>query len=219
MAQAITAQELPHAPGTKVESQFVLAMPLARAAKAGDLDAIRALAADKEETAGDVRAWVNRHDSAGSTAIFHATWTAHEGVLGLLFSLGADANATNNRQNTALHLACDRAHYGVIRLLLEQGANPLLKNHEGHASFEMQSRNSAESLEMALYIRQCLEDYILEKSARFGGGASAGLELGLGMASVQAAEHTTAAPSDARTASIVQRLVVLDQWQAVMRWP
>lgn len=195
MAQAITALELAQTPGAKVESQFVLAMPLARAAKAGDLDAIRALAADKEETAGDVRAWVNRHDSAGSTAIFHATWTAHEGVLALLFALGADANATNNRQNTALHLACDRAHYAVIRLLLEQGANPLLKNHEGHASFEMQSRNSAESLEMALYIRQCLEDFILEKSARFGAGGAPtphGLELGLGMASVQAAEHTAA---------------------------
>ena len=180
MSQALKVMEASTAGGAKVESQFVLAMPLAKAAKAGDLLAIEELSRDKNETGGDIISWVNRHDSAGSTAIFHATWMAHGPVLQLLFNLGARPNHVNNRQNTALHLACDRAHYPIVKLLLERGADPSLRNHEHNACYEMQSRNSAESLEMALYIRQCLEDLILVQS----GIGEAAEGVGLGMASV-----------------------------------
>jgi len=172
MREAMDAAEAARAEGAiRAENALIQAMKLAKAAKEGNCDRIRALAMDANETGGDVRSWVNRHDSAGSTAIFHATWTAQLDALHLLFNLGADPNHINNRHNTALHLACDRAHFPVIKLLLEAGANPLLRNSDGLAPYEMLGnalapRTAADTLEMAMFIRQTLEEFIAQHKER-----------------------------------------------------
>ena len=184
-------------------ASYVLAMKLAKAAKDGDLERIRALAMDPHETEGDIVEWVNRHDSAGSTSIFHATWVANLPVLELLFKLGADVNHINNRLNTALHLACDRAHYSVIRLLINVGANPLLKNHQRNAPFEMQSQNSQESLEMALYIRQCLEDLILEKGNKADSQSVSGAGMATFAVHVDESEIVTSDAAAATTTTTI----------------
>ena len=209
MQRAMDVQIADESERVKVQN-YVLAMKLAKAAKDGDCEKIRALSLDSSETLGDVVQWVNRHDSAGSTAIFHAAWTAAVPALELLFSLGAEANITNNRKNTALHLACDRRHYPAISVLIRCGANPLLKNHERCAPYEMQAKESNESLEMALFLRQCLEDTILEKGDPDETGEDARQQsIGNGMANVavQQQEVTAAngeSPSPATTPAVDQ---------------
>ncbi len=90
-----------------------------KAAKAGDVEKIRALlAAD--------RALVNARDTDGSTPLHCATWKGHRDVVALLLSAKANVNAHNQNEHwgtTPLHAAAHANEATIAQLLIDNGAD------------------------------------------------------------------------------------------------
>lgn len=110
------------------------------AAKAGDLDKVRALVAADP-------ALIYLRDDEGSSLFDHACWAllvgdysrppqiapdpdgARMGIVQHLLDLGVDPNAPGEHDWTPLHTALYENHIPLTRLLLELGANPRAEVH------------------------------------------------------------------------------------------
>lgn len=131
--------------------------PLARAAHAGDIGAIRSLIA-----AG---ANPNEHDATGQTALHWAARGGHrlgphncrgEGVtrpdvIAALIDGGADLNLTDRRGAipggssgwTPLHVALHHEQFVTAGRMLERGANPNIRSHQGTTVMAMAAEEGA----------------------------------------------------------------------------
>ena len=94
---------------------------LARAARSGDLAAIRALIANRADP--NAPSGVN-----GWTPVMHAIHKNQAGAAYALIKAGADVNATSPNGETALMMAAGYGQTGVVRGLLKRGANPRLRS-------------------------------------------------------------------------------------------
>jgi ankyrin repeat protein len=103
-----------------------------RAAKAGDVAAVRAmLEADAS--------LVGARDSDGSTPLHCASWKGHAEVAALLLGFGADVNARNTNDHwgdTPLHAAAHGNQRAVAELLLAHGADTRAINPAGRTPID-----------------------------------------------------------------------------------
>ncbi|MEW6323306.1 MAG: ankyrin repeat domain-containing protein [Acidobacteriota bacterium] len=131
--------------------------PLARAAQAGDVAAIRTLVAQGADP--------NAFDASGQTALHwaargghpvgphrcrgeHAEWPK---VIAALVDLGASVDAVDRRRAvpggssgwTPLHVALHHEQFAVAALLLERGANPNIRSGQGRSVLEVASSEGA----------------------------------------------------------------------------
>ncbi len=98
--------------------------PVADAAKAGDLAAVKRLLHD----GGDVNAALGD----GTTALHHAATRGDAEMVSVLLYAGANVRATTRLGGyTPLHLASQRGHEAVIERLIKGGANPNLATATG----------------------------------------------------------------------------------------
>lgn len=98
-----------------------------KAAKAGDVAAVRALL----EADGSL---VGARDTDASTPLHCAAWKGHTEVAALLLDFGADVNAKNNNDhwgNTPLHAAAHGNQRAVAEVLIAQGADIHAENASG----------------------------------------------------------------------------------------
>lgn len=96
-----------------VGSPFAQTSELTIAARAGDLETVRALLADGAEP-----------DAAGiATPLYFAAQAGHLEITELLLEYGADPNALSN-WGTPLHIAAQRGYSEIAAVLLRKGANP-----------------------------------------------------------------------------------------------
>jgi len=101
--------------------------PLAGAARAGDLSAIRRLVqagADLNEASG-VNDW---------TPLHHAIHKNQPGSVRLLLELGADVNAPSPQGVTPLMMAAGYGYDPIVRTLLDYHADPSLKDAHGETA-------------------------------------------------------------------------------------
>ena len=100
------------------------AAPVADAAQAGDLAAVRRLL----QAGGDVNAALGD----GTTALHHAAVRGDAEMVGVLLYAGANVRATTRLGGyTPLHLASQRGHEAVIERLVKAGASPNLATATG----------------------------------------------------------------------------------------
>ena len=100
------------------------AAPVADAAQAGDLAAVRRLL----QAGGDVNAALGD----GTTALHHAAMRGDAEMVGVLLYAGANVRATTRLGGyTPLHLASQRGHEAVIERLVKAGASPNLATATG----------------------------------------------------------------------------------------
>jgi ankyrin repeat protein len=92
------------------------AASLLRAAKAGDIDAV------KRNLRGHTG--INSQDENGRTAILYAAWKGHNDVVSLLAEAHADVNLPDKDGFTACYTASYSGHTNVVDVLLRHGANP-----------------------------------------------------------------------------------------------
>ncbi len=89
--------------------------PLIKAAKTGDAETITEVLFARFPPgplrAAQLKAYVDRADANGSTALFHCAWNGHANVINVLLSANANPNIQNLRGNTALHLICERYYF------------------------------------------------------------------------------------------------------------
>ena len=98
--------------------------PVADAAKAGDLAAVKRLLHE----GGDVNAALGD----GTTALHHAATRGDAEMVSVLLYAGANVRATTRLGGyTPLHLASQRGHEAVIERLIKGGANPNLATATG----------------------------------------------------------------------------------------
>lgn len=119
--------------------------PLARAAQAGDVEAIRSLSAGGANP--------NQFDATGQTALHWAARGGHRlgphncrgeaasrpAVVAALIDAGADLNLTDRRGAipggssgwTPLHVALHHEQFQTAARMLERGANPNIRSHQG----------------------------------------------------------------------------------------
>jgi ankyrin repeat protein len=98
-----------------------------KAAKKGDLDAIRALL-NIDKTVIEAR------DTDGSTALHCATWKGHREVVAFLLTAGADVRAENSNDHwgtTPLHAAAHANQAAIVRMLIDAGADVNAKDGSG----------------------------------------------------------------------------------------
>ena len=101
--------------------------PVADAAKAGDLAALKRLLHE----GGDVNAALGD----GTTALHHAATRGDAEMVSVLLYAGANVRATTRLGGyTPLHLASQRGHEAVIERLIKGGANPNLATATAHCS-------------------------------------------------------------------------------------
>lgn len=101
--------------------------PLAGAARAGDLSAIRRLAqagANLNEPSG-VNSW---------TPLHHAIHKNQPGSVSVLLELGADVNAPSPQGVTPLMMAAGYGYDPIVRILLDHHADPSLKDAHGETA-------------------------------------------------------------------------------------
>ena len=100
---------------------------LLEAAKNGNIDAIRALIAEKVD--------LNARDEEGYTALHLAAYNGHvEAVRALVKVVGdeiIDIQNSKDRYYTPLHYASRMGHAEVVTALLELGANPMIADVSG----------------------------------------------------------------------------------------
>jgi ankyrin repeat protein len=92
------------------------AASLLRAAKAGDIDAV------KKNLRGHTG--INTQDENGKTALLYAAWKGHNDVVSLLAEAHADVNLPDKDGFTACYTASYSGHTNVVDVLLRHGANP-----------------------------------------------------------------------------------------------
>lgn len=99
--------------------------PLVRAARTGEVDALRALIA-----AG---ARVDERDPGGRgwTPLFHAIHKRQAGAVHTLLEAGADPNLRLERGGTPLMYAAAYGDVAIVRDLLEHGADPRARRRNG----------------------------------------------------------------------------------------
>jgi ankyrin repeat protein len=103
--------------------------PLAAAARAGDLEAIRrsAIGSNALDAPSGVNGW---------TPLLHAIHKNHAGSVRALLDLGANPNAANPRGTTPLMMAASYRQAEIVQLLLDRGADPTLKNSQGQTALD-----------------------------------------------------------------------------------
>lgn len=109
--------------------------PLVDAAKAGDLQAVRALLKRGQPAA------VASAD--GTTPLHWAAYREHLELVDLLIGAGADAKAANRYGATPLSLACANGNAGVIERLLKAGANANATTPGGETALMTASRTGS----------------------------------------------------------------------------
>ena len=97
--------------------------PVAKAVKAGDLAAVRALAASGED--------VNARSGDGSTPLLWAAHASHDEIARALIAAGARVDDANDYGITPLLQASRTGDAAMVDLLLQAGANPALAHPEG----------------------------------------------------------------------------------------
>ena len=97
--------------------------PVAAAAKAGDIAAVRALIAE--------RADVNAPEADGSTALLWAAYNSDLEMVRVLITAGADLEAANRYGVTPLLQVSRAGDVAILQALIEAGANPLRARFEG----------------------------------------------------------------------------------------
>ena len=98
-----------------------------KAAKAGDVAAVRALLASDPSL-------LDARDTDGSTPLHCATWKGQTDVVSVLLEAGADVNAVNQNSHwgtTPLHAAAHANQAAIAKLLLGRGADTKAKDMEG----------------------------------------------------------------------------------------
>ncbi|MDA8382556.1 MAG: ankyrin repeat domain-containing protein [Betaproteobacteria bacterium] len=98
--------------------------PLMKAARAGDINAVRALL-----SAG---AKVNTRDKNGDTAVHYAAMGDHARIVAILLTRGAIVNAQDDFGRTALHIAAMRGDLKVSKILIDHGADGNLQDKAGN---------------------------------------------------------------------------------------
>lgn len=101
--------------GVLVLFSAACASPLHKAARSGDVRAVRALLAGRT----DLESRKN-----GQAPLHYAVLRSRYEVVRVLLQNGADINAQANGHCSALHFAVVRGDAEMVRLLLENGANP-----------------------------------------------------------------------------------------------
>ena len=108
---------------------------LADAAQRGDVDAIRALLAERHE--------VDAPQADGATAL---AWAAHRDdatMADLLLRAGADPNAANDLGVTPLMLAAENGSAPMVERLLQAGADPNLARPAGGTALMIAARSGS----------------------------------------------------------------------------
>ena len=108
---------------------------LADAAQRGDVDAIRALLAERHE--------VDAPQADGATAL---AWAAHRddaAMADLLLRAGADPNAANDLGVTPLMLAAENGSAPMVERLLQAGADPNLARPAGGTALMIAARSGS----------------------------------------------------------------------------
>jgi ankyrin repeat protein len=137
---------------------------LARAAKAGNTDAVKALLKrgasvedadyfsallyaaldNRTETVRlllDNGARINGISNGNGPALGFAAMSGHIETVRLLLDRGADTEGKNSTHHTALILAAMHGHEDVFCLLLERGASLEAKNTSGETALDMATKN------------------------------------------------------------------------------
>jgi hypothetical protein len=91
------------------------AASLLRAAKAGDIDAV------KRNLRGHTG--INSQDEDGRTALFYAAMEGHNDVVSLLVEAHADIDMPDKKGISPLYVACGYGHKLIADILLKNGAN------------------------------------------------------------------------------------------------
>lgn len=97
--------------------------PLAKAVKAGDVQAVRVLLKSRDD--------VNARSGDGSTPLLWAVHGSHDEIAGLLTAAGAAVDAANDFGVTPLLHASRVGDAAMVELLLRAGADPALAHPEG----------------------------------------------------------------------------------------
>lgn len=103
-----------------------------RAAKAGRVEAVRALLAAEPGL-------IHARDSDGSTPLHCAAWKGHAEVVTLLLDAGADVRAENANDHwgtTPLHAAAHANQAAIAELLIGRGADIRAKDRQGRTPLE-----------------------------------------------------------------------------------
>jgi ankyrin repeat protein len=98
-----------------------------KAAKAGDLEKIKALV-------GTDANLIQACDFDGSTALHCAAWKGHQAVVAYLVSIGADVNAHNRNEHygtTPLHAAAHANQSQIAQMLIDHGADVNARDMSG----------------------------------------------------------------------------------------
>lgn len=115
------------------------------AAKAGDLDAVKALLAKEP-------ARVREADTDGRTALHHACFEGKAEVAAFLLDRGAEINRKDTKYSlTPLHMAAWKGHPDVLRLLLDRGSDLNAREVDNEtALFYAAASDSVESVALLL---------------------------------------------------------------------
>jgi len=103
-----------------------------RAAKRGDLQAVRGLVAQDPSLLG-------ARDTDGSTPLHCAAWKGHAEVAEALLDAGAEIDAESQNTHygtTALHAAAHGNQRRVVEVLLARGADDSIRNKHGRTPLE-----------------------------------------------------------------------------------
>ena len=107
-------------------------VPIVEAARAQDVETVRALIADGVD--------VNATQPDGATALHWAAYRDNLDLTAALLAAGADINATNELGATALWLAANNGSAAMVERLLDAGANPNAALHIGETPVMTASR-------------------------------------------------------------------------------
>jgi len=115
------------------------AKQIIKAAKAGDVDAARALLQA-------CPAIIDAHDTDGSTPLHCASWKGHAEMVTLLLDAGADIQAKNQNTHwgdTPLHAAAHGNQRAVAQILIERGAQLDAINAKGNTPLQETDAHNA----------------------------------------------------------------------------
>jgi ankyrin repeat protein len=123
---------------------------LVEAARAADLDAVRALVADRVD--------VNAPSADGTTALHWAAQHEDLRMAGLLLDAGARAQAANRYGVTPLYLAATNGNAALIERLIDAGADPNTALPEGETALMTAARTGTVDAVKVLLARGALVD-------------------------------------------------------------
>jgi len=109
------------------------------AAKAGDLEKIKALLKDNPEL-------VFSKDTNGATSLHAAAAIGHKDVAELLLAHKAEVNAKENDGATPLHVAACEGHKDVVKLLLANEAEANAKDNNSRTPLAWATHKSHENV-------------------------------------------------------------------------